>query len=62
LETAVEPIALRIAEAVAVSRLGRTTLYGLIARGELRAVKVGGRRLILRADLDAYFDRLRAAA
>lgn len=52
-------IALRIPEAVAVSGLSRTTLYGLIASGDLPAIKVGGRRLILTADLQAFFAAMR---
>jgi excisionase family DNA binding protein len=31
--------------------IGRTLLYGLMARGELRYVKVGKRRLIPRSEL-----------
>ncbi len=49
-----ESIALRISDAVAASGLSRSTLYVLIAQGELRAVKAAGRRLILRTDLEAY--------
>jgi excisionase family DNA binding protein len=37
--------------AVQVSGLSRSTLYKLLTAGSLRAVKVGGRRLILREDL-----------
>ena len=48
-----EKLALRINDAVAISGLPRSTLYKLHADGKLRAVKVGGRRLILRADLEA---------
>jgi excisionase family DNA binding protein len=46
-----EKIALRVSEAVAVSGLSRSTLYKLLSAEKLRAVKVGGRRLILRQDL-----------
>jgi excisionase family DNA binding protein len=38
--------AYRINEAAASCRLSRSTIYKLIAAGELRSVKVGGRRLI----------------
>lgn len=41
------PLAYRIPDAVRVSGIGRTKLYQLIASGELRAIRVGGRRLIL---------------
>jgi excisionase family DNA binding protein len=47
-------IAYRIDEAVKASGLGRTFLYERIASGELKSVKVGGRRLILRSDLVAF--------
>jgi excisionase family DNA binding protein len=52
-------IALRIPEAAHVSGLSRSTLYALMGEGKLRSVKVGGRRLILRIDLEAYFAQLR---
>lgn len=45
------PIAYGIDDAVAVSGIGRTTLYALIGSGRLRSVKVGTRRLIRREDL-----------
>jgi excisionase family DNA binding protein len=35
-----------IREACEASSLGRTTLYALIARGTLRAVRIGGRTVI----------------
>jgi excisionase family DNA binding protein len=48
-----ERIALRIRDASAVSGLSRSTLYELLKGGKLRAVKIGGRRLILRESLEA---------
>jgi excisionase family DNA binding protein len=48
-----EKLALRIKEAVAVSGLSRSTIYKLVSEKKLRAVKIGGRRLILREDLQA---------
>ena len=47
-------LAFRVDEAVAASGLGRTTLYDEIKAGRLRAVKVAGRRLIMREDLEAF--------
>jgi excisionase family DNA binding protein len=41
--------------------LGRTTVYALIRDGEIRASKIRGRTVILRAELDAYLERLRAS-
>jgi excisionase family DNA binding protein len=52
-------IALSLTEAAAVSGLGRSTLYKLIADGELKA---GGRRLILCEELERYFRDLGAGA
>jgi excisionase family DNA binding protein len=48
-----ERLALRINDAVLVSGLSRSTLYKLLTAGRLSAIKVGGRRLILREDLQA---------
>lgn len=39
-------IAYSIKEACRASSLGRTTIYGHIAAGRLRAVRVGGRTII----------------
>lgn len=44
-------IAYRIDEAVKATGLGRTFLYERMASGELKSIKVGARRLILREDL-----------
>jgi excisionase family DNA binding protein len=52
-------IAFRIHDASHISGLSRSTLYKLIGNGKLRSVKAGGRRLILRTDLEAYFAQLR---
>ena len=44
-----EPLAYRVNEFfVALSGLGRTTVYALIADGTLATVKIGGRRLVPR--------------
>lgn len=47
-------IAYRMDEAVKASGLGRTFLYERIASGELKSVKVGGRRLIMHSDLISF--------
>jgi excisionase family DNA binding protein len=46
-----EKLAFTINEAIALSSLSRTTLYKLIARGELKTVLVAGRRLVPREAL-----------
>ena len=57
-----EKIAYRIEQAVHVSGLGRTTIYDEIKNRRLRAVKVAGRRLILRDDLEAFLKASARAA
>ena len=52
-------IAYRIDEAVKASGLGRTFLYERIASGELKSIKVGGRRLILHLDLFDFLNSSR---
>jgi excisionase family DNA binding protein len=52
-----EKIAYSIAEAVAASGIGRTTIYELIKRGELPIAKVGARTVIRRHDLEAMLER-----
>ena len=51
MHTDTNKIAYRIDEAVQASGLGRTFLYERIGSGELKSLKVGGRRLIMRSDL-----------
>lgn len=46
-------IAYSIREACRASSLGRSTLYAHIAAGRLRAVRVGGRRIIPAESLHA---------
>ena len=38
--------------------VGRTTIYGLVERGELKTVKIGRRALITAESLEAYVQRL----
>jgi predicted DNA-binding transcriptional regulator AlpA len=46
-------IALRIDEVVMASGLSRSSIYALIASGDLPSTKVAGRRLVLVDDLKA---------
>jgi excisionase family DNA binding protein len=57
-----EPLLYEFIEAGALLRVGRTTIYGLVDRDELRAVKIGRRSLITAESLRAYVDRLSAGA
>jgi excisionase family DNA binding protein len=56
------PIALKISEVCAASRIGRTRVYDAIKRGELRAKKHGKSTLILHADLVAWLNALPAVS
>lgn len=56
-----EILAYSIKDTIAVSGIGRTTLYQLIRAGELRPVKIGRRTLILRNDLEALLQRMATA-
>jgi excisionase family DNA binding protein len=47
-----EPFALSIEEAARLSGFGRTTLYNLIKKNNLKARKVGRRTIILVPDLE----------
>lgn len=55
------PIALTIPDAVAYSGLSRSKLYELLRQKEIPSLQVGGRRLVLRAGIDALFQRLSEA-
>jgi excisionase family DNA binding protein len=46
-------LALRVNEASVAAGISRSTIYKLMSAGTLRTTKVGGRRLILREDLQA---------
>ena len=48
-----------IDEAVLVSGVGRTSIYEVIKKGELRAVKRGRRTLILADDLEQFLNQLK---
>ena len=49
---------LTIGDACQFLGLSRSTVYRLIADGELRLIKVYNRSLIARRDLDGYVERL----
>jgi excisionase family DNA binding protein len=50
---------LSVNEAARVLGVERSTLYRIIRRGELQAVRVGRRRKFRPEDLDAYLERNR---
>jgi excisionase family DNA binding protein len=51
---------LDVQEACGLLGVRRTFLFGLLASGQIRSVKVGRLRKIAHADLMAYVERLRA--
>ncbi|MEJ0070745.1 MAG: helix-turn-helix domain-containing protein [Pseudomonadota bacterium] len=53
-------LAYRVSEVCWKTSMGRSSIYTAIKEGQLRAVKCGGRTLILAHDLDAYLGRLPA--
>jgi excisionase family DNA binding protein len=57
----IQPHAFTVANAVVYSGLCRTRLYTLMQTGELPSIRVGGRRMIRREAIDAYFDHLSRA-
>ncbi|HVL81694.1 MAG TPA: helix-turn-helix domain-containing protein [Actinomycetota bacterium] len=48
---------LTVAEVAAVMRVSRMTVYRLIRRGQLRAIKVGRNYRVREEDLTSYLDR-----
>jgi excisionase family DNA binding protein len=55
-----ERLLYRPEEAAQVLGLSRARLYELMARGEVRSVKIGASRRVPLADLEAFVQRLRA--
>jgi excisionase family DNA binding protein len=57
-----DKIALTIPEAVQASGIGRSKLYELFRRGDLKPRKAGKRTLIIRTELEAYISSLPVSA
>lgn len=57
-----EKLAFRMKEAAHAAGLSKSTLYDEITAGRLKSVKVAGRRLILREDLEAFLRAPKQAA
>ena len=58
----VEKLAYTIPETCYATGLGRTTVYDLIAKEKLRAIKAGARTLILADSIRGYLNSLAEAA
>lgn len=54
----VDRLLLTVVEAADLLGVGRTTLYELLARGELQAVRIGRSRRVPRTAIDDYVDQL----
>ncbi|MGW6822057.1 helix-turn-helix domain-containing protein [Streptomyces sp. NPDC055005] len=52
------PVLCTVKDAVVLLRLGRSTIYELMASGELPFTKLGRARRIKRADIDAFVAQL----
>lgn len=61
-DTSTPTLVLDIPESAALLRCGRTTLYELIAGGEITGIKIGRRRLITYESLAAYVARQASVA
>lgn len=55
--TSNEPLTMTIADALHKSGLGRTKLYEIIKHREIKAIRVGRRRLIDYASLKAFLKK-----
>lgn len=56
-----EPVRLLSAEQVAQrTNLGRTTVFGLIASGDIESIKIGKLRRVPVEAVDAFIEKLRA--
>lgn len=55
-------LALTIPEAVAMSGIGRSSLYAVFKSGGIRPRKQGKRTLVIFAELEAYINSLPVAA
>jgi excisionase family DNA binding protein len=51
-ETSIAPRALRVDDFCKVVGISRTTFYDLIKRGQLRAVRLGGRTVVPATEID----------
>ena len=57
-----EPIALSINDTARILSLGRTTIYGLINKGQLETIKLGRRTLIKTASVHRLMGHEQGAA
>jgi len=53
------PICVRVDQAMRLLDIGKTKLYELLASGDLEAIHIGRRTLVLRASIDHFVERCR---
>ena len=58
---AIEPITMRMSDACRYTGIGRTTLYGLIANGQVEVIKLGRSTLVLTGSLKELIAERRMA-
>jgi excisionase family DNA binding protein len=56
-----DPLAVSVREGCRLTGLGRTSIYSAMNAGELKFIKIGKRRLILRESITAWIERLAKA-
>ena len=59
---ATEKLVYTVDEAAQRLSIGRTLVYSLIASGQLRSIKIGGRRLISRRQLECFIKERESVA
>jgi len=52
------PACYSVAQIVKMTGVGRSTIYGAMGRGTLKARKLGRRTIVLASDLDNWLNRL----
>lgn len=52
------PVTISVEEAAMLLGIGRTVAYRLVLGGELRSIKIGRRRLVVRASIEEFVARL----
>jgi excisionase family DNA binding protein len=51
-----QPLAISITEALDLSGLGKTTIYGLLKQNMIESIRVGRRRLIIFSSLKSFLE------
>ena len=54
----VMPVLIDVKTACHALSVGRSTLYEILKRGELRSTKLGGKRVLSRIEVEQYANRL----